>query len=130
MAVSSAVRDYRRVKSIFAKQTQIISTYSTVIEQLRKSPFIEPQQLADMVTIYGKMLGNSADTISDLSNIVSPATLQMTDAERMKIIDQLDVKITDQLSLLNYYTQRNLMVMRTAQQTNQDLKTLQGFMAK
>lgn len=127
--VSSAVRDYRRVRDIFSKQTQIISQYSSAIELLRQSPYVTPQQLADMTTIYGKMLGESSNTITDLQTVVSPAMLRMTDAERMRFIDQLDKKITDQAGLLNYYTERNLMLMRTAKENAQDVQALRSFMS-
>lgn len=129
LSVSSAVRDYRRVRNIFSKQTQIISRYSSAIEVLRQSPYITPTQLSSMTTVYGKMLLESSNTIADLQTIVSPAMLKMTDAERMKFIDQLDVKITDQSQLLNYFTDRNLMMVRTAKENANDLNALKSFMA-
>lgn len=129
LSVSSAVRDYRRVRNIFSKQTQIISRYSSAIEVLRQSPYITPTQLSSMTTVYGKMLLESSNTIADLQTIVSPAMLKMTDAERMKFIDQLDAKITDQSQLLNYFTDRNLMMVRTAKENANDLNALKSFMA-
>ncbi|TFZ63214.1 hypothetical protein E4631_23195 [Hymenobacter sp. UV11] len=129
LSVSSAVRDYRRVRNIFSKQTQIISRYSSAIEVLRQSPYISPTQLSSMTTVYGKMLLESSNTIADLQTIVSPAMLKMTDAERMKFIDQLDAKITDQSQLLNYFTDRNLMMVRTAKENANDLGALKSFMA-
>lgn len=130
LAVSSAVRDYRRVRLIFQKQTRIISEYSAAIEILRNSPYLTPQQIKGMTAVYGQMLFESANTISDLSTVVSPATFQMTDAERMKFIDQLDIKITDQAGLLDYFTQRNLATMRAAQQSAQDDFSLRALSAK
>nr|GFD30040.1 hypothetical protein [Tanacetum cinerariifolium] len=75
------------------------------------------------------MLLESSNTIADLQTIVSPAMLKMTDAERMKFIDQLDAKITDQSQLLNYFTDRNLMMVRTARENANDLSALKSFMA-
>ena len=129
LSVSSAARDYRRVRNIFSKQTQIISRYSSAIEILRQSSYVTPTQLSSMTTVYGKMLLESSNTIADLQTIVSPAMLKMTDAERMKFIDQLDVKITDQSQLLNYFTDRNLMMVRTAKENANDLNALKSFMA-
>ena len=128
LQVSSAVRTYRRVQSVFEKQGRIIQTYSTAIEALRQSPYVPPQQLSDMTAIYTKMLTESANTLSDLQTIVSPAMLKMTDAERMRFIDKLDVKITDQLGLINYLTQRNLVQMHLAEQRARDTQALQALM--
>ena len=127
LQVSSAVRTYRRVQSVFEKQGRIIQTYSTAIETLRQSPYIRPEQLADMTAVYTKMLTESANTLSDLQTIVSPAMLKMTDAERMRFIDKLDVKITDQLGLINYFTQRNLVQMHLAEQKAQDAQALNAL---
>ena len=54
--------------------------------------------------------------------------LKMTDAERMEFIDTLDAKITDQLGLVNYFTRRNMMVLKTAQQVEQDHQALLSLM--
>jgi hypothetical protein len=128
LKVSSAVRNYRRVRAIYTKQTQIISTYSTAINVLRTSRYITPAQLTEMVTIYTKLLAEGANTVSDLATITSPAMLKMTDAERMEFIDTLDAKITDQLGLVNYFTRRNMMVLKTAQQAEQDHQALLSLM--
>jgi len=128
LQVSSAVRTYRRVQSVFEKQGHIIQTYSTAIETLRQSPYVQPEQLSVMTGVYTKMLTESANTLQDLQTIVSPAMLKMTDAERMRFIDKLDVKISDQLGLINYYTQRNLVQLHLAEQKAQDLQALNALM--
>lgn len=128
LSVSSAVRDYRRVRNIFEKQTRIITTYSQAIETFRKSPVVTPGQLSTMTTVYGKMLLESANTISDLSTVISPAVFKMTDAERLRFIDQLDAKITKQYELVDYYTRRNMYCLRLAQQKQQDEKSVLALM--
>lgn len=128
LQVSSAVRSYRRVQSVFEKQGRIIATYSSAIETLRQSPFVKPDQLSLMTSVYTKMLTESANTLSDLQTIVSPTMLKMTDAERMRFIDKLDVKITDQLGLIQYYTQRNYVQMNLAEQKAQDAQALNALM--
>jgi len=128
MQVSNTVRTYRRVQSVFEKQGRIIQTYSTAIETLRQSPYIKPEQLSTMTSVYTKMLTESANTLSDLQTIVSPAMLKMTDAERMRFIDKLDTKISDQLGLIQYYTQRNMVQMNMAEQKAQDAQSLNALM--
>ena len=128
LQVSSAVRSYRRVQSVFEKQGRIIQTYSTTIETLRKSPYVQPEQLSLITSVYTKMLTESANTLQDLQTIVSPAMLKMTDAERMRFIDKLDVKISDQLGLIIYYTQRNYVQMHLAEQKAQDAQALNALM--
>ncbi|MDF7813923.1 hypothetical protein [Hymenobacter sp. YC55] len=127
MKVSGVVRDYRRVRAIYAKQTAIISTYSTAINVFRTSRYITATQLTEMTSMYSKLLAEGANTVSDLGTITSPAMLKMTDAERMEFIDQLDAKITEHLNLVSYYTRRNMMLLQTAQQIDQDTKTLYSF---
>jgi hypothetical protein len=128
LQVSNAVRNYRRVQSVFEKQGRIIQTYSTAIETLRQSPFVKPEQLSTMTSVYTKMLTESANTLSDLQTIVSPAMLKMTDAERMRFIDKLDTKISDQLGLIQYYTQRNMVQMNMAEQKARDTQSLNALM--
>ncbi len=61
--VSGVVRDYRKVRLIFAKQNAIITQYSQAVEVLRKSAFVRPEQLTAMTATYSKLLGESANTI-------------------------------------------------------------------
>jgi RecA/RadA recombinase len=126
--VSGAVRDYRRVASIFDTQTRIITTYSAGIEVMRKSPYVTPKQLSTAMTIYGKMLAESSSTMSDLSRVVSPAIYKMTDAERLRFIDQLDAKITKQYALVDYYTRRNMEQINIAKQKEVDEKSVLALM--
>lgn len=130
ISVSSAVRDYRRVRLIFQKQVGIITQYSQAIEVLRKSAFVRPNQLVAMTTTYAKLLLDSSNTISDLSTVVSPALFKMTDAERMRFIDQLDTKISEQASLVDYFTQRNFMMMHQQQQQSVDQQSLNALIGK
>ena len=125
--VSGAVRDYRKVRLIFAKQTAIITQYSQAVEILRKSAFVRPEQLTAMTATYSKLLLESSNTISDLSTVVSPALFKMTDAERMRFIDQLDAKITDQAALVDYFTRRNFVMMQQQQQQSVDMQSLQAL---
>lgn len=130
LAVSSAVRDYRKVRLIFSKQTAIITEYSQAIEVLRKSAFVRPEQLAAMTATYSKLLLDSSNTISDLQTVVSPALFKMTDAERMRFIDQLDAKITEQAALVDYFTRRNLVMMQQQQQQAVDAQSLNALISK
>lgn len=128
LQVSAAVRTYRRVNLIFQKQTAIISGYSDAIEILRKSPAITPDQLTKMTQVYAALLGQSANTISDLQGIVSASVLKMTDAERMKFIDGLDNRITKQMALINYFTSKNMALMQAQQQHTRDMQAMQVLM--
>jgi hypothetical protein len=126
--VSGAVQNYRRVASIFDKQTRIITTYSAAIEVMRKSPYVTPKQLSTAMTIYGKMLAESSSTMADLSTVVSPAIYKMTDAERLRFIDQLDAKITKQYALVDYYTRRNMVQINKEKQKEIDMKSVLSLM--
>jgi hypothetical protein len=128
--VSGAVRDYRKVRMIFAKQTAIITQYSQAVEVLRKSAYVRPEQLTAMTSTYSKLLLESSNTIADLSTVVSPAMFKMTDAERMRFIDQLDAKITDQAALVDYFTRRNFVMMQQQQQQAVDAQTLSALVGK
>ena len=128
LQVSPAVRDYRRVQMIFQKQTAIINSYATAIEVLRKSSAITPDQLSKMTQVYGALLAQSSHTIEDLSVVMSTSVLKMTDAERMKFIDQLDARITKQVDLVNYFTSKNMAFMQAQQQHARDVQAMQALM--
>lgn len=108
MQVSSTVKRYRRVQHIFERQAAIITIYSNYIGQFKADPNLSPAQVQGMVRGYTVLIQESASYLDDLTAIVSPLKSQMTDAERMELIDALDDKVTHQYDLVSYFTRRNL----------------------
>ncbi|WP_324680838.1 hypothetical protein [Hymenobacter sp. GOD-10R] len=124
MQVSNTIKQYRRVRHIFERQTAIITIYSNYIGKFKQDPNLSPEQVAGMVRGYTVLIQESASYLDDLTAIVSPLKSKMTDAERMELIDALDDKVTHQYDLVNYFTRRNMAMSFRQNQAAKDLATI------
>ncbi|GGF27189.1 transposase [Hymenobacter cavernae] len=124
MQVSNTVKQYRRVRHLFERQTAIITIYSNYIGKFKADPNLRPEQVAGIVRGYTTLIQESASYLDDLTAIVSPLKSKMTDAERMELIDALDDKVTHQYDLVSYFTRRNMAMSFRQNQAAKDLATI------
>lgn len=85
--VKDAIKMYHRVKEIGKKQMSIVSGYKTAYKLFRQDVHFTPAELDYMANVYSGMLAESVKNIDQLSLVVNAMTTQMSDAERISIIN-------------------------------------------
>ncbi|GAB3307671.1 hypothetical protein [Hymenobacter tenuis] len=128
--ISTVVRGYERVKTIWSYQDKTLALYTQNITQLRRNPYLTPGQIQGMVKGYTVLLAENVALLDDLSIILTPQAAEMTDAQRLKFINRISDKVTHQYQLVSYFTARNQAM--AAEQTRearsqQTLRTLYGL---
>lgn len=129
LKVGGVVRDFRRVQAMWAYQQRIIDLYTQNIATLRKHPALTPAQIQAMVQGYTVLLNENVQLIDDLSGILTPQMVQLTDAQRMKHINQLADRLEHQYQLVSYFTRRNYAIASAQDKESYDkilLRSLYG----
>ena len=85
--VKDAIKMYHRVKEIGEKQIAIVTGYKAAYQQFRQDPHFTAAELDYMSSVYSGMLEESVKNIDQLSLVVNAMTTQMSDAERISIIN-------------------------------------------
>ncbi|MBE7174252.1 MAG: conjugal transfer protein TraI [Williamsia sp.] len=85
--VKDAIKMYHRVKEIGEKQVAIVTGYKTAYGLFRQDPHFTATELEYMATVYSGMLAESMKNIDQLSLVVNAMTIQMSDEQRIGIIN-------------------------------------------
>jgi archaellum component FlaG (FlaF/FlaG flagellin family) len=124
LKISSVVANYQQVNRIWDYQTRTLSLYTQNIGQLRQSPYLTPAQVQGMVRGYTVLITENAGLLDDLTTILTPGQVKMTDAQRLKFINRIAEKAAHQYQLVAYFTRRNQALASQQGQAAHDSQTL------
>lgn len=128
--VKTVITYYHRVKEISDKQVQLVNAYNRAWGLLRTDKHFTPDELSYMDQVYSGILDATLKNAGQLLDIVSAFTTQMSDADRMKLInrvaDQVDQNYGD---LTRFNTENSLLSIGRAKDDNEvnALKKIYGL---
>ena len=128
--VKAAISYYHVVKEILQRQTQMVSEYKQAWQIFSQDKNFSTGELESMQRTYSGMLEESLKNIDQLTLVINAFTTQMSDAARLKIINEVSDKSEETLSDLKEYNRQNKMILveRAAEKGEIDkLKKLHGL---
>lgn len=108
--VKTAIADYHRIAEIIQRQEKIVAAYNQVWGRLKNDPHFSPEELANIETVYAGILQESGKNLDLLFLVIKSFSLQMTDEERMEIIDKAGTGMERNLSDLNRFNNQNILL--------------------
>lgn len=108
--IKSYISDYDRVKNIIDKQVLILDEYQQASSNFKKDSHFTAAELSSMAQVYSGLLSQSADNISQITLVINAFITQMSDAQRLKIIDDAGAKMDKNYSDLLQFDQQNEMI--------------------
>lgn len=97
--IKSAIANYQRIKDITMKQAALVGEYKQAWGLFRQDSHFNPQELSYMQQVYSGILDASVKNLDEIMLVVSPAKTQMTDEQRLELInhasDHLDENYND-----------------------------------
>lgn len=109
-AVHDVVKGGVKVKKSIELVADISEIYVRNYQKMLGDPNYTPDELSTISFGYAKLLGESADILQDLKNVVNVTGMSLTDAERLAIIDQSYKRLLEYRNLVQYYTDKNISV--------------------
>ena len=119
LQISAGVRNYRRVREIYAAQASMISQFSSGVADLRGRG-LSPNQVTEAAQIYQVLLQENVALIGELATIMTTNRAEMTDPQRIKFINKIGDQMQQQQYLMSYYTNKCRAVALSQQQVLQD----------
>lgn len=108
--VNDLVRDAQRVKETILMVGEISDIYVVNYKKMLSDRNFRPEELLAIANGYAKLLGESNKLLGELKKVVNITTLQMTDKERMDVVDRCYKEVRDYRNLVRYYTNKNISV--------------------
>lgn len=128
LKISSGVRNYRRVKEIYAHQSAMLDQYGSVLPELRKTR-LTPTQLRDAGVLYQGLLLENIGLLTELISVLSAGQAKMTDPDRLDFINTIADRVSEQHDMMNYLTSKCRAIASQQDQAIQDqaaVKSLTG----
>jgi hypothetical protein len=127
LQISAGVRNYRRVREIYAHQSAMISQFSAVIPELRTKN-LSATQLGEASLVYQGMLQENIALLGELAGVLSAGRAKMTAPERIEFIDNIADRIGEQHNLMNYFSSKCRAIAQQQAQQAQDRESVRAFM--
>ncbi|MDR7132663.1 uncharacterized protein YeeX (DUF496 family) [Algoriphagus sp. 4150] len=86
--VKSAISGFQRVRDITKKQTLIVTEYQKVWAVIQQDSHFTAAEKEYMATVYSGLLAVTVENLDQLSLLVKSFTLQMSDGERLTLLNE------------------------------------------
>ncbi|TKC04467.1 conjugal transfer protein TraI [Pedobacter frigoris] len=106
--IKSAIAYYQRVKDITQRQVDIVNEYRQAKSVFARDKHFSIDELGYMEDVYRGILDASLKNIDQLLLVVNSFKVQMDDAKRLEIIEQVAVKIDQNYQDLKQFNTRQI----------------------
>ena len=125
LAVSPAVRNYKRITDIINNQAEIIKEYKEAYTIFKKDPNFNFDELNYISGVYNNLINESVKNLDALTMVITAGKLRMSDDERLKAIDKIADDTGEKLSFLrSFNNDTQIQALQRAKERN-DLQTVQ-----
>lgn len=106
--IKSAIAFYQRIRDITQRQADIVEEYRQAKSLFAKDKHFRPDELGFMEDVFKGVLDASLKNIDQLLLVVNSFKVQMDDAKRLEIIEQVAVKIDQNYFDLKQFNARQI----------------------
>jgi hypothetical protein len=128
--VSPAVASNPKGKAITDMEQKIVTLFTAEISWQQSHQLLRPHELDYLQQVYRSLVGKINLDRQELTDVLTPGKLQMTDAQRLDRLDKLYVATQDKYAFTCSFTSkcRKVALQRQAeQQQKNQLKQLYGI---
>jgi hypothetical protein len=128
--VKSAIAYYQRVRELADKQAVILEEYRRARELFGRDAHFRPEELEHMQEVYRGILDESLQNVDMILLVVHSYRTQMSDAERLKIVNEAADRMETNYSDLKQFNRQNCILSLQRAKSLEDaakLKALYGL---
>src|SRR5690606_14008460 len=103
LAVSPAIKNYKRVPDIIQYQKYIIREYKSAYKNFKLSGLFNEGEIEYMGNVYGNLFNQSVKSLDELATVITSSKLSMSDDERLHAIDRIFAETEDKLQFLRMF---------------------------
>lgn len=128
--VKSILAYYHRTTSIVDLQKQLFREYKDAYRMVQSSTYFTSTEKEFMVGVYDGMLNNSLTGVGDLIGMMKSFAVQMSDAERLSLIDKTNAYLQELLSDLRSFNNQNIGLSQLRSRNRNDMESLRRIIGK
>lgn len=122
--IKSVIAYYERVKQIITEQVDLVHAYKQGFALLKQDKHFTADELDYMFNVYSGILDQSVKNLDQIYLVINAFSTQMSDAERLKIIDAAANRIDQSYSDVKEFTNQNIQLSLQRSKDENDLSTV------
>jgi hypothetical protein len=119
--VKSVIAYYRKVKDIIEKQVRLVEAYKKAWNLFRQDKHFNPDELDFMQQVYSGILDESVNNLDQVYLVVNSFQTQMSDAQRIRIIDAAADKVDENYTDLQTFNRENMLLSLQRAKTENEI---------
>ena len=108
--IKSVITKYQRIKDITLKQAALVREYKRAWNLFRQDSHFNPQELDYMQKVYTGILDASVKNLDEIMMVVSPAKTQMTDEQRLELINTASNHLDENYNDLHQFNNQGIQL--------------------
>lgn len=108
--VKEALTLYSRVKEILERQAELVRAYQRAAAAIRKDPHFSGEEVLQILQVYDGILTRSIGTLSELYQAIRAFSMQLSDGERLQIIDAAGDALDREYGAFQQFTQEHVLL--------------------
>ena len=125
--VNDLVKDGIKVKNTILMVGEISEIYVTSFQLMLQDENFTPEELSAIAFGYTKLLEESNNLLKEMKDVVNITTLQMTDKERMDVVDRCYNSMKRYRNMVSYYTNKNISVSYLRARKKSDVRRVMSL---
>jgi hypothetical protein len=125
--IKSDISYYRRIRNLTVKQAAMIADYQNAWRLLHQDRHFNITELGHMQQVYAGMLAAGARNLDQIMLIINPGKTQMTDGQRLELINQAGDRLDSNYSDLKRFNAQNEMLSLQRAKDENEIITLKNY---
>jgi hypothetical protein len=125
--VKQVISDYDKVKNIIALQSKIIRQYNAEYSLFKQDKNFSAAEITWMYNVYSGIINESLKNVEQALLVASAFVTQMSDGERLKIIDNASAGMQKNYNDLKAFNSQNIQLSLQRAAANNDVGTVKNL---
>jgi hypothetical protein len=122
--VKQIIAAYDKAKSIVQLQERIITEYQSAYALFKQDKNFSPSEISYMYNVYSGILNESLKNVDQLLLVINAFVTQMTDGQRMNIINNASANMQKNYNDLKQFNNQNIQLSLQRGAENNDIETV------
>lgn len=123
--VKNIITYYHRIQEITEKQKALIREYQRAWNMLRQDPHFSTDEIDYMAQVYSGILEATLQHTDQLLGVVKAFTMQMSDADRIAVINRVGRDVDEDYDDLHRFNRQNELVSLSRAKNENDARIVQ-----
>ena len=108
--VKAALAYYYKVKGIISKQAQLVDEYKAAWALFKQDKNFTADEVNYMQQVYTGIMDESIKNLDQLFLVINAFATQMSDAKRLEIVNEVDLRLDENIGDLREFNSQNKMM--------------------